>query len=83
MLLEIITPDKSIYSGHVKLIQLPGNIGSFEIENNHAPIISILDKGKITPELLTDDADMQDRIRRHPLLEWKAVNVREFKKLKQ
>jgi F-type H+-transporting ATPase subunit epsilon len=47
MVLEIITPDKSIYSGHVKLVQLPGNIGSFEIENNHAPIISILDKGKI------------------------------------
>lgn len=47
MLLEIITPDKSIYSGQVKLVQLPGNIGSFEIENNHAPIISILDKGKI------------------------------------
>jgi hypothetical protein len=37
-----------------------------------------LDEGKIAPELLTDDADMQDRIRRHPLLEWKAVNVREF-----
>ena len=40
----------------------------------------VLDKGKIAPELLTDDADMQDRIRRHPLLEWKAMNVREFKK---
>lgn len=40
----------------------------------------ILDKGKISPELLTDDADLQDRIRRHPLLEWKAMNVREFKK---
>jgi hypothetical protein len=40
----------------------------------------VLDKGEIGPELLTDDADMQDRIRRHPLLEWKAMNVREFKK---
>lgn len=40
----------------------------------------VLDKGKIAPELLTDDKDMQDRIRRHPLLEWKAMNVREFKK---
>ena len=40
----------------------------------------ILDKGKIAPELLTDDTDLQDRIRRHPLLEWKAINVREFKK---
>jgi hypothetical protein len=40
----------------------------------------VLDKGEITPELLTDDADLQDHIRLHPLLEWKAVNVREFKK---
>lgn len=39
----------------------------------------VLEMGEITPELLTDDGDLQDRIRRHPLLEWKAVNVREFK----
>jgi hypothetical protein len=31
------------------------------------------------PERLTDE-DLQDRIGRHPLLEWKAVNVREFRK---
>ena len=47
MLLEIITPDKSIYSGEVKLVQLPGTVGSFEILKNHAPIISTLEKGKI------------------------------------
>jgi hypothetical protein len=40
----------------------------------------VLDEGEVTPELLTDDKDLQDRIRRHPLLEWKAVNVREFRK---
>jgi len=47
MFLEIITPDKKIYSGEVKLVQLPGSIGSFEILKNHAPIISTLEKGKI------------------------------------
>lgn len=47
MLLEIITPDKRIYSGEVKLVQLPGSKGSFEILNNHAPIISTLDRGRI------------------------------------
>ena len=47
MLLEIITPDKRIYSGEVKLVKLPGSKGSFEILNNHAPIISTLDKGSI------------------------------------
>ena len=40
----------------------------------------LLDKGEIGPELLTDDEDLQDRIRRHPLLEWKAVNVRAYKR---
>jgi len=47
MLLEIITPDKHIYSGKVKLVKLPGSKGAFEILNNHAPIISSLEKGTI------------------------------------
>ncbi len=47
MLLNIITPDKLVYSGEVKLVKLPGVDGSFEILNNHAPIISTLQKGQI------------------------------------
>lgn len=50
MLLEIITPDKTVYSGKVKLIQLPGSKGTFEMLKNHAPIISTLEKGKIKVE---------------------------------
>lgn len=50
MILEIITPDKMVYSGQVKLIQMPGNNGLFEILNHHAPIISTLGKGKIKVE---------------------------------
>jgi len=40
----------------------------------------LLTKGEINPELLIADENLQDRIRRHPLLEWKALNVREFRK---
>jgi F-type H+-transporting ATPase subunit epsilon len=47
MFLEIITPDLKLFSGEVSLIQLPGIDGSFELLNNHAPIISVLTKGKI------------------------------------
>ncbi|MCQ2375805.1 MAG: ATP synthase F1 subunit epsilon [Salinivirgaceae bacterium] len=47
MTLEIITPDKIVYSGQVSLVQVPGTSGSFEILNNHAPIISTLEKGQI------------------------------------
>lgn len=54
MLLEIITPDKKIFSGEVKLIQLPGSKGAFEILKNHAPIISTLDKGTIKVVDLAD-----------------------------
>jgi len=39
----------------------------------------LLDKGEIVPSLLTTDKDLQERISRHPLLEWKALNVREYK----
>ncbi len=47
MLLEIIAPDKKLYSGEVDLVQVPGSKGSFEILKNHAPIISTLEQGKI------------------------------------
>ena len=47
MELEIITPEKKLYGGSVNSIQLPGLDGKFEILNNHAPIISILNKGNI------------------------------------
>ncbi len=47
MILEIITPDKTIYNGDADLVQLPGIDGSFEILNNHAPLISALQKGKV------------------------------------
>lgn len=47
MHLDIISPDKSIFSGEVNAIQLPGTAGSFGILNNHAPLISTLKEGKI------------------------------------
>ena len=48
MLVEIITPDKELFSGDIISIELPGSDGSFEILNNHAPIIATLSGGKIT-----------------------------------
>lgn len=47
MKIEIVTPDTTIYEGDVSLAQLPGLDGSFEILNNHAPIIAALKKGKV------------------------------------
>ena len=47
MYLEIITPEKTAFSGEVKLVQVPGTKGSFEILHNHAPIISSLQEGTV------------------------------------
>jgi len=47
MKVEIIDPDKTIFSGEADIVQLPGKDGSFEILNNHAPIISVLRKGSV------------------------------------
>ncbi len=47
MFLEIITPDKKVFEGEAKLVQLPGSKGTFEILKGHAPIISTLEKGTI------------------------------------
>ncbi len=47
MLLEIISPDKRLYSGDADLVKVPGSKGSFEILKDHAPIISTLEKGQI------------------------------------
>lgn len=47
MLIEIISPDKKLFAGEAKVVQLPGSNGSFELLNNHAPIVSTLSRGKI------------------------------------
>lgn len=47
MQLEIITPDKKIYSGEVVSVSVPGTDGRFQLLKNHAPIISTLLNGKV------------------------------------
>ena len=47
MLLEIISPDKKLFSGEVINLNVPGSKDPFMILNNHAPIISTLEKGII------------------------------------
>ena len=47
MKLEIITPEREIFSGDVISVKLPGKSGEFEILKNHAAIVSTLTKGEI------------------------------------
>lgn len=45
MQLEILSPEKTYFSGEVDSVTLPGSMGSFQILTNHAPLISSLHKG--------------------------------------
>ena len=47
MTLEILTPEKKIFSGEVYGVQLPGIAGSFEVLEKHAPLVSALKAGKL------------------------------------
>jgi F-type H+-transporting ATPase subunit epsilon len=52
MTLEILTPEKKIFSGDVYGVQLPGITGSFEVLDKHAPMVSALKAGSL--KILTD-----------------------------
>jgi len=47
MILEIISPEKIIFTGEVESVAVPGVNGEFEMLNNHAAIVSNLKKGAI------------------------------------
>ena len=48
-------------------------------DSEHHFLDLLLDRGVIDPTLLTADESLQRRIRSQPLLEWKALNVRQHK----
>ena len=45
--LRIVSPEKVEYNGAVESVLVPGTVGQFEILNDHAPIISTLQKGVV------------------------------------
>ena len=47
MNLEILTPEKKLYSGNVYGVQLPGTTGLFEVLEKHAPLVSALKAGRL------------------------------------
>ena len=47
MNLEILTPDRKLYSGEVYGVQMPGISGSFEVLEKHAPLVSALKAGRV------------------------------------
>ncbi len=59
--LRIVSPEKVVFDGDIESITVPGTLGSFEILNNHAPIISSLGIGKViyVTSKTTEELDIQ------------------------
>ena len=47
MYLEIISPEATLFTGEVESLTLPGTNGSFQLLENHAPIVSTLQGGAV------------------------------------
>ena len=56
MFIEIVTPDKNIYSGDILSGIFPGSDGSFGLQNNHAAMVATLKEGQIK---LVDSANVE------------------------
>lgn len=48
MQLEILTPGNKVFQGEVSEASFPGSGGSFQVLNNHAPIVAALAKGVVS-----------------------------------
>ena len=60
MHLEIVSPEATLFSGEVESVIVPGSAGSFQMLNNHAPIVSILKEGVVT---ISGKIDIQDGLK--------------------
>jgi len=47
MVLEIVTPEHTIFKGEVESVSVPGVNGQFQMLDNHAPVVSLLTKGAV------------------------------------
>lgn len=55
--LEIVSPDRKVYSGEVKSVSAPGIEGGFQVLSNHAPYVTTLGIGKVKIES-TDGSEL-------------------------
>lgn len=47
MILDVISPERTLVHAAVETVELPGTKGRFEVLRDHAPLISSLEKGVI------------------------------------
>ncbi|WP_343488166.1 F0F1 ATP synthase subunit epsilon [Allomuricauda sp. d1] len=47
MYLEIVSPEATLFAGEVTSVTVPGINGEFQMLQNHAPIVSLLQEGNV------------------------------------
>ncbi|MEN8815975.1 MAG: F0F1 ATP synthase subunit epsilon [Nonlabens sp.] len=47
MILEIVTPEMTLFKGEVESVSVPGIDGQFQMLDNHAPVVSLLANGSV------------------------------------
>ncbi|MDC0008269.1 F0F1 ATP synthase subunit epsilon [bacterium] len=47
MYLEIVSPEATLFAGEVTSVTVPGINGEFQMLKDHAPIVSLLQAGKV------------------------------------
>ena len=72
MYLEIISPEATLFAGEVDSVIVPGSAGSFQMLNNHAPIVSTLKEGivKISGKIDLDDSVKDKFLAPQPFKSW-------------
>ena len=80
---EDLKESKNLKSWSAKLINVCKDNLADIIEfntNEKSFLTNIIEYGEITPELITQDKLLVELIKVHPVLLWKAVNVKEYKR---
>ncbi|WP_185872717.1 FoF1 ATP synthase subunit delta/epsilon [Blattabacterium cuenoti] len=62
MKIKILNEEQLLYKNNVNSVIVPGLYGSFQLLNNHAPLIAILKKGLIKIMQLYDNKEIQFQI---------------------
>ena len=75
MILEIVTPEATLFKGDVDSVAVPGVNGEFQMLSDHAPIVSLLKEGyvKIFGEIELDE-EVEAKFEKREKGTWLAIN---------
>lgn len=62
MFLEIITPDDRLFEGEVESATFPGSDGTFQVLNDHAPLVSSLGLGELKYQYKVKDHTKEEEL---------------------